>query len=130
MRDALAVAPADGLDELREVQVRDVDADALVGLDLVEQVAALGELEREPDPGVVGAGGEVLDDVGVAAEALVQGELDLDLLGLQAAYAVGVLFVDELDCDDGLGRAEGGCFADAGRRWVSGVAVGAGVVWA
>jgi hypothetical protein len=81
MRNPLAMAPANSLDQLREVQVRNVHADALVRLNLVEQVSALGQLEREPYPRFVLAGGEVLYDVGVLAQALVQRELELDLLG-------------------------------------------------
>jgi hypothetical protein len=81
--------------------MRDVHTDALVRLNLVEQISALGQLEREPYPRLVLAGGEVLYDVGVLAQALVQRELELDLLGAQAADAEGMVFVDELDGDDG-----------------------------
>lgn len=67
MPDALAVTPADGLDQLREVEVRDVDADTLVRLDFVKQIPSLREFEREPYPRIVFSVGQELDDVGVSA---------------------------------------------------------------
>ncbi len=85
----------------------------LVRLDLVEQVPAVGELEAQPDPGGVFAVAEVADDVVVGADEAVQGELDVQLFGAQAAGAEGVLFVDEFDGDDGVGGVAGDCFADA-----------------
>ncbi len=113
MRNPFTVTPANSLNQLREVQVCNIDAHALVRLDLVKQVPALGQLEREPYPRFVLAGREVLYDVGVLAQALVQRELELDLLGAQAADAEGMVFVDKLDGDDGgCGFGRDG-FADA-----------------
>ena len=43
----------------------------------------------------------------------MQGELELDLLGAQAAHAEGMVFVDELDSDDGCRGFGRDCFADA-----------------
>jgi hypothetical protein len=97
MRNALAMTPANSFNQLREIQVRNVHADALVRLDLVEQVSALGQLEREPYPRVVLAGREV----------------ELDLLGAQAADAEGMVFVDEFDGDDGCRCFGRDGFADA-----------------
>jgi hypothetical protein len=65
MRNALSMTPANRLDKLCEVQMRDVDANALVRLDLVKQVSALGQLERKPYPCVVLAVSQESDDVGV-----------------------------------------------------------------
>jgi len=93
--------------------VRHVLPHPLVRLDLVEQVPAVGELEAQPDPGGVFAVAEVADDVVVGADEAVQGELDVQLFGAQAAGAEGVLFVDEFDGDDGVGGVAGDCFADA-----------------
>lgn len=43
----------------------------------------------------------------------MQRELELDLLGAQAANAEGMVFVDELDSDDGCRGFGRDCFADA-----------------
>jgi hypothetical protein len=65
------------------------------------------------------AAGEELDDVVVRADGGVQAEFDVELFGAQAAGAEGVLFVDELDGDDGARRVPRDGFADAASCLVS-----------
>jgi hypothetical protein len=113
VRDTLSMTPANRLDQLREVQVRDVDADTLVRLDLVKQVSALGQLERKPYPRGVLAVMDESYDVGVVLQAFVQRDFQLDLSGLQTADLEGMLFVYEFDRDDGTGCVWGNGFADA-----------------
>lgn len=43
----------------------------------------------------------------------MQGDFQLDLLGLQTAGSEGMVFVYEFDRDDGTRRGWGDCFADA-----------------
>ena len=64
--------------------------------------------------------GEELDYVPVLAEVGVQFHLLDEVLGLEAAVLVGVVFVDEFYGDDGGGLFEGGGFADAlcSRQWL------------
>ncbi|KAH0357843.1 kinase-like protein, partial [Aureobasidium melanogenum] len=50
VRNAFAVTPGDGIDELLEIEVGDVLSYTFVGLDLVKQVAALGQFHGNPDP--------------------------------------------------------------------------------
>lgn len=64
----------------------------------------------------------------------MQSELELDLLGAQAAHAEGMVFVDELDSDDGCRGFGRDCLADAVRvrvlvlvRVTRGKATGRGV---
>ena len=114
MRDALAVTPVHRSTQLREVEVRDILTDALIRLDLVEEVAAIGQLHGHPDPVGVVAVGEVADYIWVAGDGAVEGELEGELFGAKAAGAEGVVLVDEFDGDDGGGCGFGGAFADAG----------------
>lgn len=93
--------------------MRDIDANALVRLNLVKQISALGQFQRKPYPCVVLAVSHEAYDVGVVAQILVQGDLQLDLLGLQAAYSEGMVFVYEFDRDDGSRCGQGNGFADA-----------------
>lgn len=53
MTNALSMTPTDRLDQLREVKVRDVNANTLIRLNLVEQVSSLRELQRQPNPRIV-----------------------------------------------------------------------------
>jgi hypothetical protein len=119
VRNALAVAPANRLDKLREVQMRNIHANTLVRLDLVKQVSALGQLERKPYPSVVVTVAQESYDVVVSAQAPVQRDLQFDLLGFQAADSESMVFVDEFDRDDRTRRGFGNRFADT-----IGVAIG------
>ena len=47
----------------------------------------------------------------MSAHILMQGDLELELLRSQTSSAEGVLFIDELDRDDGRRGVWGRCFA-------------------
>lgn len=47
----------------------------------------------------------------VFAEMRVECYLHADLLGGKATLSEGMIFVDKLDCDDGIGLSGGNCFA-------------------
>jgi hypothetical protein len=113
MGDAFAVTPTNGARELGEVEMGHILADTFVGFDFVEQIAAFGQLEGQPDPGGILTMGQVFDDILVRGDMLVEGQLDLELLRPQSASSEGMFFVDELDGDDGGGGGERDCFADS-----------------
>lgn len=104
---------ADTTNELQEVEVCDVLGHALVSLDLVEQVAALGELHGYPAPDGILTGSEPLDDVWVLPNVGVEGDLHGDLLCGDAAMFDGVGLVDELDGEDGRGLGQRDGLPDA-----------------
>ena len=57
--------------------------------------------------------GEEADDVGMSRHLTMQTDLELDLLGSQPTDPECVVFVDELDGDDGLRLVLGHCLADS-----------------
>ena len=116
MSDALRVAKIDGAHELDEVEVGDILRDADVGLDLVEQIAAVGVLHGDPLPDGIFAPIEEADDVDVAGDMLVQPDLEVDLRELDLAELDRAFLVDELDCDDEVGPLEPDRLSDAAGR--------------
>lgn len=80
MRHALGMHETDAANELQEIEVGDVLGHAHVGFDLVEQVAALGELHRDPSPDVVLARREPFYHVRVLADVRMQRHFHRNLL--------------------------------------------------
>lgn len=112
MADPFGVHVAHRTDQLREIRMGDILADAFVGLDLVEQVPSLGQLHGYPAPGIILAGAKEPDDVVMAPDVLVHGGFHLQLAGADLPMACGILFVDELDGDHGRFRAPWAGFFD------------------
>lgn len=113
MRNALSMTPRNRRDELSKVEMRHVFAHSCVCFDLVEQVAAFSELECQPDPSGIFTMSDVANDVLVWRNVGMEGKLDLKLTGAESSGAEGVVFVDELDGDDGPGGVRRDGFADA-----------------
>ena len=116
---SLGVHVADGPNQLREVEVRHVLADALVRLDLVEQVAALGQLHGDPRPHGVFARADAVDYVLVLSEISVEGDFHGQLLGREPALLEGMLFANKLNGDDGFWGVGRTCFSYSTKASIS-----------
>ena len=88
-------------------------SDTLISLNLIEEVSTLRQLHRNPPPRVVFTRLEERDDIIVVADVFVHRRFHLQLSGADFAMPSGVLFVDELDGEDGVVCVRGGGFFDA-----------------
>ena len=120
MANALGMHITHSTNELREVHMPNIFTHALVGLDFVEKIAALGQFHCDPTPDRILVRCEEGDYIRMARVATIlatnvfmKGCFHLQLTGADFASSRGIFFVDELDGDDGSICVRGACFLDA-----------------
>ena len=116
MRHALTMHKPDRIYQLREVKMRNVLSNTLIGFDLVEEIPSFSEFHGYPYPMNIIARAKKLNYILMLANVFVQRDLHVQLLLADAALPDGMVLVDELDSDEWLGAVERCGFADTALR--------------
>lgn len=104
MTHTFRVHEAHGADQLRKVDMSNILADTLISLDLIEEIPTLGQLHCNPTPYVVFASLVEVDDIAMTRDMPVHCHFQLKLSCANLSVACGVIFVNVLDCEDGIVR--------------------------
>lgn len=102
MPNPLGVHIAHGTDELREIDMGNILPHALIGLNLVEEIATLGQFHCDPAPDIIFSRRVEGDYIVMANYVFMNGRFHLQLTRTNLAMARGIFFVNEFDGDDGV----------------------------